>query len=115
MTATNGAPDPVAAAEERWQRLQDQLETVGIRMRTETGSAIASIDACLRRLDTVRQDLADRLGVPPSETWPPDPRRPECATCSHGHLPCRCRRREPSGLTPNPFPTPHPEKETQSG
>ncbi|WP_406209358.1 hypothetical protein OH807_38595 [Kitasatospora sp. NBC_01560] len=64
MTATNDAPDPVAAAEERWQRLQGRFEAVGVRMRTETGSALAAMDACLDGLEAVRRHLADHPGLP---------------------------------------------------
>ncbi|MGW2255325.1 hypothetical protein ACWCXH_34865 [Kitasatospora sp. NPDC001660] len=57
MTATTGEPDPLAAAEERWQRIEDQLAAVGHRMRTDSDAAIASIEACLARLDVLREAL----------------------------------------------------------
>ncbi|WBP84549.1 hypothetical protein [Kitasatospora cathayae] len=57
MTATIGAPDPLAAAEKRWQRIEDQLAAVGHRMRTDSDAAIASIDDCLARLDALREAL----------------------------------------------------------
>ncbi|MGW3230711.1 hypothetical protein [Kitasatospora sp. NPDC001095] len=61
MTATTGAPDPPAAAEERWQRLEDQLVAVGHRMRTDGDAALASLDACLARLEAIREALHTSL------------------------------------------------------
>ncbi|MGW2378366.1 hypothetical protein [Kitasatospora sp. NPDC001683] len=57
MTATTGAPDPLAAAEERWQRIEEQLAAVGHRMRTDGDAAIASLDVCLARLEAMREAL----------------------------------------------------------
>ncbi|MFD9690341.1 hypothetical protein ACFXPX_35380 [Kitasatospora sp. NPDC059146] len=59
MTTTSDVPDH-ATAEQRWQRLQDQLDQVADRTRAEIDTAIASIDACLARLAALRQHLTDR-------------------------------------------------------
>ncbi len=63
MTMTSDAPDH-ATVEQRWQRLQDQLDQVGDRTRAEIGAAIASIDVCLARLEALRQHLTDHPWSP---------------------------------------------------
>ncbi|MEU8517685.1 hypothetical protein AB0C76_39840 [Kitasatospora sp. NPDC048722] len=66
MTATNDAPDPhtTATAEERWQHIEDRLADIERRIREHGTAALATIDACLGRLDALRHDLAHR-------PWPP--------------------------------------------
>ncbi|MCC9310095.1 hypothetical protein LN042_24010 [Kitasatospora sp. RB6PN24] len=59
MPATNGAPD-LSPERDRWFELQDQLAQVRTRLDAETSQAIASIDACLARLATLRRQLADQ-------------------------------------------------------
>ncbi|MFE9423205.1 hypothetical protein ACFYNO_09590 [Kitasatospora sp. NPDC006697] len=58
---TNDAPD---TAEERWQRIRQQLDRVRRRVRSETDPAIAALDDCLRRLDALRDGLARAPAAP---------------------------------------------------
>ncbi|MGK4585184.1 hypothetical protein [Kitasatospora sp. HPMI-4] len=58
MTATADAPDP-ASDEDRWCHIQDRLVQVRARVQEEMRAAIASIDAALAELDTLRRHLAD--------------------------------------------------------
>ncbi|MFE4602361.1 hypothetical protein ACFRKE_16080 [Kitasatospora indigofera] len=62
MKATDDAPD--TTTEQRWQHIEDQLTRIRTRTLTETGDAIAAIDGCLTRLDTLRQDLARHPWTP---------------------------------------------------
>ncbi|MFD9124728.1 hypothetical protein [Kitasatospora sp. NPDC059571] len=69
MTATNAAPDPVAAAERRWQDLLDRIHDLGARVAATTNSVNASLDTHLARLDALRHHLSH-------PNWPlpePDP------------------------------------------
>ncbi|MQS14852.1 hypothetical protein F7Q99_21965 [Streptomyces kaniharaensis] len=61
MTATTGAPDPLAAAEARWRRIEDRLPAVGHQTRTDSDAAIASMDACLAHLEAIREALHTSL------------------------------------------------------
>ncbi|MFF4818907.1 hypothetical protein ACFY2K_30505 [Kitasatospora sp. NPDC001309] len=63
MTATNDALDPLVAAQQRWQHIEDQLHAIERQMREESAAALAAIDACLARLD----DLHTALQRP--EAW----------------------------------------------
>ncbi|WP_457031514.1 hypothetical protein [Kitasatospora sp. P5_F3] len=81
MTATTAAPDTTTPGTvvpdegarerwERWERLQGQLVQVGLRMRRESGAAIAALDARLARLDGLRQELACLADLIRSEPLP---------------------------------------------
>lgn len=59
MTATDGAPDPIAAAEARWDRLVDRLDGVRRRLRDHLDAVVASLDACLAGLDALHDHLAE--------------------------------------------------------
>ncbi|MFI6449685.1 hypothetical protein [Kitasatospora sp. NPDC050543] len=75
MTATNAAPDPVAAAEKRWQDLLDRIHDLEARVAATTSTATAALDTHLARLDALRHHLAQ-------PTWPlpaPDPVSPQAA------------------------------------
>ncbi|MFJ9522288.1 hypothetical protein ACIRPK_29040 [Kitasatospora sp. NPDC101801] len=87
MTVTTAAPDtttpgavaPDDGARERWERLQDQLVQVGLRMLRESDVAVAALDARLARLDTLRQELADlNKGEPPFREGGGSPDRGAC-------------------------------------
>ncbi|MEV8100522.1 hypothetical protein [Kitasatospora sp. NPDC085879] len=72
MTATNDAPDTTAA--DRWQHIEDRLAAIERRIREQSSTAIATIDACLTRLDALRHDLAHGpwpLRVFPTPANPP--------------------------------------------
>ncbi|MFB7669144.1 hypothetical protein ACFC1R_35400 [Kitasatospora sp. NPDC056138] len=77
MTATNNAPD--TTAEERWQHIEDRLAAIERRIREQSTAAIATIDACLARLDALLHDLAHRPWPPqafPTPAAPPTPPQP---------------------------------------
>ncbi|GAA2974119.1 hypothetical protein [Kitasatospora sp. NPDC006786] len=57
MTATNDEPDPLIT-EDRWQHIEDRLAAIERRIREHSSDAIATVDACLARLDALRHDLA---------------------------------------------------------
>jgi hypothetical protein len=59
MTATNDAPD--TTSEERWQHIEHRLAAIERRIREQSTAAIATIDACLSRLDALRHDLAGHV------------------------------------------------------
>ncbi|MET8543284.1 hypothetical protein ABZW03_21940 [Kitasatospora sp. NPDC004799] len=92
MTATSGAPDPVAAAHERFQRIEDQLAALALRMRRESATAIAALDACLAGLDALRHHLAAQPWTAPIPDAPaaartePDAQQPSlrCARAEEG-------------------------------
>ncbi|MFF0413352.1 hypothetical protein ACFYUY_23295 [Kitasatospora sp. NPDC004745] len=71
MTATDAAPD--ATAEDRWQHIQDRLTAIERRIREHSTAAIATVEACLARLDTLRHDLAHRPWPPQSSPAPAAP------------------------------------------
>ncbi|MFI2608941.1 hypothetical protein [Kitasatospora sp. NPDC018619] len=58
MTATDAAPDPVAAAERRWQDLLDRIHDLEARVAATTGAVTTALDAHLARLDALRRHLA---------------------------------------------------------
>ncbi|MBO1417686.1 hypothetical protein, partial [Streptomyces sp. FH025] len=75
MTATDAAPDPVAAAERRWQDLLDRIHDLEARVAATTNTVNAALDHHLARLDALRHHLAQ-------PTWPPsapDPGSPQAA------------------------------------
>ncbi|MFB8062573.1 hypothetical protein [Kitasatospora purpeofusca] len=57
MTATDAAPDP-AAAERRWQDLQDRIHDLEARVAATTSTVNAALDHHLARLDALRHHLA---------------------------------------------------------
>ncbi|RKT09811.1 hypothetical protein BX285_6917 [Streptomyces sp. 1114.5] len=69
MTATDAAPDPVAAAEKRWQDLLDRIHDLEARVAATTSTVNAALGTHLARLDALRHQLT-------RPTWPlpaPDP------------------------------------------
>ncbi|WP_033821417.1 hypothetical protein [Kitasatospora sp. MBT63] len=73
MTATDAAPDPVAAAERRWQDLLDQIHDLEARVAATTGTVNAVLDHHLARLDALPHHLTH-------PNWPlpePDPGSPQ--------------------------------------
>ncbi|MGW3042716.1 hypothetical protein ACWC9T_22350 [Kitasatospora sp. NPDC001159] len=73
MTATDAAPDPLAATEKRWQDLLDRIHGLEARVAATTSTVNAALDTHLARLDALRQHLAQ-------PTWPlpaPDPGSPQ--------------------------------------
>ncbi|MFD9691390.1 hypothetical protein ACFXPX_41075 [Kitasatospora sp. NPDC059146] len=64
MTATDAAPDPVAAAERRWQDLLDRIHDLEARVATTTSTVNAALDHHLARLDALRHHLTH-------PDWPP--------------------------------------------
>ncbi|MEV7180675.1 hypothetical protein [Kitasatospora sp. NPDC093679] len=71
MTATNDAPD--TTAEERWQHIEGQLAAIERRIREHSSAALATLDTCLARLDSLRHDLAHRPWPPQAIPTPADP------------------------------------------
>ncbi|MFE3113789.1 hypothetical protein ACFXKJ_37740 [Kitasatospora indigofera] len=83
MRATDDAPD--TTTEQRWQHIQDRLTRIRTRTLAEDGAAIAAIDTCLTRLDTLREDLArhpwtSRTLPTPTNSPAVPPRKPTAAT-----------------------------------
>lgn len=75
MTATDAAPDPVAAAERRWQDLLDRIHDLEARVAATTSTVNAALDHHLARLDALRHHLAH-------PNWPlpgPDSGSPQTA------------------------------------
>ncbi|MEW1914275.1 hypothetical protein AB0442_38690 [Kitasatospora sp. NPDC085895] len=73
MTATDAAPDPVPAAERRWQDLLERIHDLEARVAATTSTINAALDHHLARLDTLRHQLAH-------PAWPldaPDPGSPQ--------------------------------------
>ncbi|GAA2263072.1 MULTISPECIES: hypothetical protein [Kitasatospora] len=73
MTATDAAPDPVSAAERRWQDLLDRIHDLEARVAATTSSVNAALDHHLARLDALRHHLTH-------PNWPlpdPDPGSPQ--------------------------------------
>ncbi|MQS14835.1 hypothetical protein F7Q99_21870 [Streptomyces kaniharaensis] len=73
MTATDAAPDPVAAAERRWQDLLDRIHDLEARVAATTSTVTIALDTHLARLDALGHQLAQT-------TWPlpaPDPGSPQ--------------------------------------
>ncbi|MFE7590923.1 hypothetical protein ACFU6K_16120 [Kitasatospora sp. NPDC057512] len=58
MTATDAAPDPVAATERRWQDLLDRIHDLETRVAATTSTVNATLDHHLARLDALRRHLA---------------------------------------------------------
>ncbi|MGA5817736.1 hypothetical protein ACPC54_07745 [Kitasatospora sp. NPDC094028] len=58
MTATDAAPDPVAAAERRWQDLLDRIHDLEERVAATTSTVTTALDHHLARLDALRHQLA---------------------------------------------------------
>ncbi|MEU8927951.1 hypothetical protein AB0D10_44825 [Kitasatospora sp. NPDC048545] len=73
MTATNDAPDTLAAAKERWQHIEDRLAAIERRVREQCSAAIATLDTCQGRLDALRHDLAHGPWPPQAIPAPADP------------------------------------------
>ncbi|MER5351888.1 hypothetical protein ABT093_16360 [Kitasatospora sp. NPDC002551] len=79
MTATDAAPDPVAAAERRWQDLLEQIHGLEARVAATTSTVNAALDHHLARLDALRRHLAH-------PNWPrpaPDPGTPRTAPANN--------------------------------
>ncbi|MFF1787768.1 hypothetical protein ACFVX9_15065 [Kitasatospora sp. NPDC058243] len=72
MTATNDEPDPLIT-EDRWQHIEDRLAAIERRIREHSSDAIATVDACLARLDALRHDLAHGSRLPQAFPTPADP------------------------------------------
>ncbi|MDH6708300.1 hypothetical protein P3T27_005039 [Kitasatospora sp. MAA19] len=81
MTATNDAPD--ATAEERRQHIEDRLAAIERRIREHSSDAIATIDACLARVDALRHDMAPQAFPAPAgpPAIPPQPARARLRAC----------------------------------
>nr|BEK70866.1 hypothetical protein KPHV_80930 [Kitasatospora purpeofusca] len=73
MTATDDAPDPLTTTEDRWQHIEDRLAAIEHRIREQSSAAIATLDACLTRLDALHHDLTHRPWPPRASPAPPDP------------------------------------------
>ncbi|GJF30399.1 hypothetical protein KNE206_30990 [Kitasatospora sp. NE20-6] len=58
MTATDTAPDPVAATERRWQDLLNRIRDLEARVAATTSTVNAALDHHLARLDALRHHLA---------------------------------------------------------
>lgn len=63
MTATDAGPDPVAAAERRWQDLLERVRLLEARVAATASTVNAALDAHLGRLESLRHHLA-------RPTWP---------------------------------------------
>ncbi|MFJ8623736.1 hypothetical protein ACIRD3_12950 [Kitasatospora sp. NPDC093550] len=88
MTATDAAPDLVAAAERRWQDLLDRIHDLEARVTATTSAVDAALDAHLARLDVLRRHLARPtwlLPAPDPSTTPIQPRQ-DRATPGGGRL-----------------------------
>ncbi|MFJ9845314.1 hypothetical protein ACIRYZ_33715 [Kitasatospora sp. NPDC101155] len=84
MTATDAAPDPVAAAEKRWQDLLDRIHDLEARVAATTSTVNAALDTHLARLDALRHHLAQRTWLMPGPSSEPEtPGRPADMTRSY--------------------------------
>ncbi|MEV8100462.1 hypothetical protein [Kitasatospora sp. NPDC085879] len=55
---------PLAGTEERWQQIENRLASIERRIQEQSSTAIATLDACLARLDALRHTLVH-------QPWPP--------------------------------------------
>ena len=109
MTATNDAPDPLTTAEERWQHIEDRLAAIERRIREHSSAAIATVDACLARLDALHHDLAHGSWPPrafPTPTEPPTtpPKQPARAPTQNPSGPVGHRHAPTVTDAPRPAP-----------
>ncbi|MFD0278951.1 hypothetical protein ACFVHB_34280 [Kitasatospora sp. NPDC127111] len=71
MTATNDAPDPLTAAEHRWQHIEDRLAALEHRIRWRSSAALGALDTHLARLEALRHSLATQPWPPRTSPGPP--------------------------------------------